>query len=293
MTTKRFGWCGNILRINLSDETWSIHTPADSVYSTYIGGRGLAGYYLKDDITKAWNDPGMPLLFFTGPLVNTKSPTSGRMTIMSRSPLTGTVGDTSVGGSLGTTLKKAGFDGVVITGKSPGLCGIEISSQGITIKSVEKMKGTTVSDTLNQLGDEGATAVIGPAAENGVLFSSIIVDRHFAAGRNGIGLVFADKNIKYLKITGTGKTPVYDEEKLKSAAEEVLRLVSASPAISGQFGISNFGTGALFDLMDARRMMPTDNFKKTRFDSAALMNAYAYKTHYNARSKGCRGCRIL
>ena len=293
MKKKMFGWCGKILRINLTDYSWTIETPDDGLYSTWIGGRGLAGYYLKASVTKAWDDPSMPLLFFTGPLVSTKSPTSGRMTVMSKSPLTGTVGDSSVGGSLGTSLKKAGFDGIIITGKSSSLCGIEISDGTVTFKASGDLKGLTVTDTLNNIGTEGATAVIGPAAENGVLFSSIIIDSHHAAGRNGIGLVFGNKNIKYLKVKGKGKTRIHDEDKLAKAAEEVLRLSSASPAISGQFGISNFGTGALFDLMDSRRMMPTENFQRTRFDKAASMNAYAYKKKFQTRSKGCRGCRIL
>ena len=293
MKKEMFGWCGKILRINLTDYSWTIETPDDELYSTWIGGRGLAGYYLKASVTKAWDDPSMPLLFFTGPLVSTKSPTSGRMTVMSKSPLTGTVGDSSVGGSLGTSLKKAGFDGIIITGKSSSLCGIEISDGTVTFKASDDLKGLTVTDTLNNIGTEGATAVIGPAAENGVLFSSIIIDSHHAAGRNGIGLIFGNKNIKYLKVKGKGKTRIHDEDKLAKAAEEVLRLSSASPAISGQFGISNFGTGALFDLMDSRRMMPTENFQRTRFDKAASMNAYAYKKKFQTRSKGCRGCRIL
>ncbi len=293
MKNEVFGWCGKILRIDLANHSYLIEVPERKIYTEYIGGRGLAGFYLKDHVTKKWNDPKMPLLFFTGPLVNTKSPTSGRMTIMSRSPLTGTVGDSSVGGAFGSTLKKAGFDGIIITGKSKSLCGIEISDEGISLKSAIELKGKTVSETVKLIGNKSSIAAIGPAAENGVLFSSIMIDNHFAAGRNGIGLIFGDKNIKYIKVNGKEKTMVYDDEKLTKASEEVLRLTSASPAIHGQFGISNFGTGALFDLMDARRMMPTDNFKKTRFENALSMNAFAYKTKYKAKSKGCRGCRIL
>ena len=127
---KRYGWTGKILRIDLTDgKTSGIET--DRYRDKYIGGRGLAGYFLKKHITRPYDDPDMPVLFFTGPLVNTKSPTSGRMTIMSKSPLTGTIGDSSVGGSFGTMLKKAGFDGIIITGGSDYLCGIEISDNQI------------------------------------------------------------------------------------------------------------------------------------------------------------------
>jgi aldehyde:ferredoxin oxidoreductase len=118
------------------------------------------------------------------------------------------------------------------------------------------------------------------------------VDRHFAAGRNGIGLSMALKNLKFITVSGKGATPVYDPEGLEKSRADIDRLVSASPALSGRFGLSNFGTGALYDLMDARRMMPTDNFRKTRFPDARAMNANAYREKYQSRSKGCMGCKI-
>ena len=102
-----YGWTGRVLEIDLSNKTTRVINPDKIVYEKYIGGKGLAGYYLKPFVTRHWTDPEMPLLSFSGPLNNTSSPTSGRMTVLSRSPLTGTVGDTSVGGKLGTMLKRA------------------------------------------------------------------------------------------------------------------------------------------------------------------------------------------
>jgi len=288
-----YGWCGKIARINLSDQTWSVETVDPEILKKFIGGRGLAGYYLRKRITHHWDDPDMPLLIFTGPLVNTRSPTSGRMTIMSRSPLTGTVGDSSVGGSFGTELKKAGFDGIIITGKSHTLAGIEILNASIRITDAGHLAGRQTGYVHSLLKGKGSRAVIGPAAENGVAFSSIIVDRHFAAGRSGIGRVPASKNIKYITVKGTGKTKIFNAQDLKSARKDVFRLAAASPVLLGEFGISRFGTGALYDLIDARRMMPTDNFRKTKFRRASLMNAHAFKKKYAPKKSGCRGCHIL
>lgn len=288
-----YGWCGKIARINLTDRTCRVEIPDLSVLKTFIGGRGLAGYYIRKKITLDWNHLDMPILLFAGPLVHTRSPTSGRMTIMSRSPLTGTVGDSSVGGSFGFQLKKAGFDGIVITGKSDRLCGIEIKDNDIQILNASHLKGRKTGDVDLLLKRRGSTAVIGPAAENGVMFSSVIIDGHFAAGRCGIGQSFASKNLKYITIRGTGKTKVFDPEGLRSAREEVFRLTAASPILLGKFGISQFGTGALYDLMDARRMMPTENFRKTRFDQAVKLNAQAYKKKFKPKHTGCRGCHIL
>ena len=288
-----YGWQGKIVRVDLTRGSWHIEVPEVEILKKFIGGRGLAGYYIRNKITLDWNHPEMPFLLFAGPLVNTRSPTSGRMTVMSRSPLTGAVGDASVGGSLGFQLKKAGFDGIVISGKSNRLCGIEITDNNIRIVDASHHEGRCVSDTNSMLKHKGATAVIGPAAENGVLFSCIIIDRHYAAGRGGIGLSFASKNLKYITIKGTGKTSVYATDALSSAKEDIFRLTAASPVLLGEFGISRFGTGALYDLMDARRMMPTENFQKTRFDRAFKMNAHAFKTKYSPKKTGCRGCHIL
>jgi aldehyde:ferredoxin oxidoreductase len=288
-----YGWHGKIARIDLTRRSWRAEVPDIDILKKFIGARGLAGFYIRNKITLDWNHPQMPLLLFTGPLVNTRSPTSGRMTIMSRSPLTGTVGDASVGGSLGFQLKKAGFDGIIISGKASRLCGIEVTDNDIRIIDASHLEGREVGAVNSLLKNKGAVAVIGPAAENGVLFSSIIVDRHYAAGRNGIGLSFAAKNLKYITVKGKRKTSVFDPGALSSAKEDVFRLAAASPVLLGKFGISRFGTGALYDLMDARQMMPTENFQKTRFDPARKMNAHAFKKKYAPKKTGCRGCHIL
>jgi aldehyde:ferredoxin oxidoreductase len=288
-----YGWTGKVLHIDATKRKYEIESLPLSVYKKYIGGKGLSGYYLKDHVSAEYDSYEMPLIFFTGPLNNTISPTSGRMTIMSRSPLTGTVGDASVGGKLGNQIKKAGYDGIIVSGKSSSLIGIRISEAGVEFVDAALLKGATVSEMNLKLSKIGANAVIGPAAENGVMFSNIMVDGHFSAGRNGLGLIMAAKQIKYIYVIGNdATTEVFDKNKLKEGREEVLRLVSASPALMGDLGISNFGTGALYDLMDSRRMMPTDNFRATSYRDAKRMNAWNYDNLYDYKKKGCSGCHI-
>lgn len=287
-----FGWRGHIARIDLTGGIVSIENTDPDACNNFIGGRGMAGHLLTDHITLAWDDPDMPLLFFTGPLVDTASPTSGRMTVMSKSPLTGTVGDASVGGSFGVMLKHAGLDGLIITGKSKTFCGINISDHRITLAPADGLAGKCVDEVNALLPADAASAVIGPAAENGVRFSSIMFDGNFAAARCGLGLCMAAKNLKYITVAGSGKTRVYDPAGLKAAAEDIFRLVSASPVLMGDFGFSRFGTPALYDLMDARHMMPTDNFRKNRFPGAPSMNAHVLRAKYAPLSTGCRGCHI-
>ncbi len=286
-----FGWTGRVLCIDLSAGKHRTITPSEEIYRKFIGGKGLAGYFLRPLCGKTWDSPEMPLLIFNGPLVNTASPTSGRFTVMSISPLTGTVGDSSAGGKFGTELKKAGWDGIIITGKSSGLCAIEIDNSECRIISCPGLAGRGTEQTLSVMED-GGKAAVGPAAENGVKFAGICFDGHSFAGRNGLGLVMATKNLKYIHVKGQGKTPVFDEVDLKKAREDVFRLVSASPVLKGELGISEYGTGALFDLIHSRRMMPTDNFRATRFEGAEKLNAHSYKNKFSTSKTGCTGCHI-
>ena len=290
-----FGWTGKILKINLTNKSFEILKPDKSVYHNYIGGKGLAGYFLRPHINKNWQDESMPLLFFTGPLNNTPTPTSGRMAIVSKSPLTDTVGDTSVGGKFATMLKKAGFDGIIITGKSESYVGIHIENNKIRFESAKDCMGFTVSQMTKYLSNKAkgaSTAIISRAAENMIRFSNIIVDEHYFAGRNGLGCISADKKLKFITVKGTGKTAIYDLKELSKAREDINRLSAASPILSGDLGLKHFGTGTIYDLMIQRRMMPTDNFKKTYFKHSENMNAYAYKKKYNTKSFGCSGCYI-
>jgi aldehyde:ferredoxin oxidoreductase len=253
----------------------------------------MAGLLLHPHIRRSWDDPDLPLILMAGPLVGTASPTSGRMCLMSRSPLTGTVGDASVGGSLGTQLKRAGWDGIVITGRGHGLCGVEIADRSVVIREAESLRGLGTGALRTRLQGKGALAGIGPAAESGVLFANVMVDGSYAAGRGGLGLVFAAKNLKYVTVRGTGRVAVHDPQDLKKAREDVFRLVAASPALLGEHGIAAYGTGALYDLMDSRSMMPTANFRRTRFEQAPSMNASAFRRAFAPRRTGCKGCHIL
>jgi aldehyde:ferredoxin oxidoreductase len=286
------GWHQRIARIDLTTGKTDEIRPEDAVLDRFVGGRGLGGYYLRPSATLPWDHPDMPLVFMTGPLVGTPSPVSGRMAVVSRSPLTGTVADCSVGGGFGTALKKAGFDGLIITGKSRGLRGLEIVDRKIALVPADRYAGAGISTITAAMKSKGSVAAVGPAAENGVRYAGILIDNHYAAGRAGLGTVMAAKNLKYITVSGNGQPRVADRDALSSAKKDIFRLVSASPILAGTFGLSKFGTGALYDLMDARRMMPTNNFLASRFDGAQQMNAHAYQQAYKPVDTGCRGCHI-
>lgn len=287
------GWTGRVIKINLSRRSYEEISPGFEIYKKFIGGRGLAGHYLRPHSHLPWDSPEMPLLFFTGPLTDTASPSSGIMAVMSISPLTGTVAHAYAGGNFGTELKRAGWDGIIITGRSENFCGIMINNNSIEFTEAEHLRGRTIPAIFNTLPADGGGAAAGPAAENGVLFSSIGFTGDYSPGRGGLGLVMHAKGLKFIHVKGSSSTPVYNIGDLDSARGDILRLVSASPALAGELGFSEFGTGALYDLILSRRMIPSDNFRKTVFPAAGKLNAWHYKKKYNPVKTGCSGCHIL
>lgn len=295
-----YGWTGRILRIDLTTGAREVLRLPERTYHMFLGGKGLGGWFLRQSVLEqgplACDDPALPLTIATGPLTATIAPTSGRAHLVSRSPLTGAVADSSVGGRLGTELKRAGWDALVLVGKSPKPCGIEIDDGEVRLTDATELTGRDTAEVfalLRQRRKGGSLMCTGPAAENGCLYASLMVDERHAAGRCGLGRVAALKNFKYLAVRGTERVKVADLPALKEAREDILRLTAASPALMGQHGFSCFGTGSIFDLMDSRRMMPTENFSRTHFPGAGGLNAHAYKARYQPRRHGCTGCHVL
>ncbi|MBN2530355.1 MAG: aldehyde ferredoxin oxidoreductase [Deltaproteobacteria bacterium] len=286
------GWTGKILQVDLSERSVTTLSLPDDVYRQYLGGRGLAGYFLQDATDFEWDDPKMPLALCTGPLTGTTTPASGHVIFATRSPLTGAHLDESVGGKLGTQIKAAGFDAVVITGSASSWVGLEIRNSDVRIADATSLLNKDTIEAANALYQFNAHAVIGPAAHSGVRFSSVLVDRYHGAFRGGMGLGFAAKKLKYIGVTGSRSATVSNETLLQGAAEDIRRLTAASSILKGENGIANLGTAALFDLIHTRRMMPTANFRRTFFDAAAKLNAAQISETFEVESFGCSGCHI-
>ncbi|BCB95990.1 aldehyde ferredoxin oxidoreductase [Dissulfurispira thermophila] len=287
------GYAGKSIKVDLTKKEVSIFDTPVELCNEYLGGRGIGVRMISDRITYDYNSHDMPLIFATGPLVGTSAPTSGRMSVISRSPLTGTVFDCSVGGKFGTELKKAGFDFIEIVGISDKWVLLEIDNGNVAIKDSPNLYGKNISDVRSILDGRGSYASIGMAGEKQVRYASIVFDGHYCAGRGGLGAVMGAKKLKAIKVKGDGKIPVADPDGLKLARQEIMRLLRASQAVFGEFGLSEFGTAALVDLIHARRMEPTHNFRETMFSDASKYSGYNMKIYYKAKKAGCAGCPVL
>ncbi len=290
------GWTGRILRINLTDQKINIEEPGHDSYSRFLGGRGLGCHILWQEVGPP-TDPLAPenkLIFLTGPLTGTQVPTSGRFTVTSKSPLTGTVFDSNSGGIWGVRLKKAGYDGLIIEGKAAKPVYILINEKEVVLKDAQKLWGLNVPDTTGAVtGAEGrgySVACIGPAGENRVKISCIMNDNTRALGRGGLGAVMGSKLLKAIAVKGVQKIRPADPEKLAFILYETNKWIKANPITSQ--GLPEFGTPVLVNLMNECGIFPSFNFQESQFPDAENISGEAVAEKILVGKKGCYGCPI-
>ena len=306
--TKTHGWTGNVATIDLNSGAIK-HAPLQKdLARDFIGGRGLGVALLCNRA-----DPGVgafraPLILAVGPLTGI-APMSGRHSLVTKSPLTNTIVDSSGGGFFGSELKRAGFDAVEITQESDSPVYIVIDDGEVSIHDASDIWGMNVRKTTDLLAGRhrGRVACIGRAGENCVRFANVMNDYTHACGRGGIGAVMGFKKLKAIVVKGTGKPCVADEEAFKSASEEILRLLRASPPLKS---LSTYGTPSLVSLISRFRLLPTRNFRNVQFrdgesassvspvspESSASpvssMSGEHIKENYRLKRHSCHKCSI-
>ncbi len=286
------GWHGKILKVDLtSGRIWREDIPFEILHE-WLGGRGLGVRLMRDFFRLDPFDPAMPLIFSAGPLCGTAAPTSARLAVVSRSPLTGTIYDCSAGGRFAWRLKGAGLDALFITGKSSGPVTLVIEGERSELLPADDLWGLRIKETVKSLGSLGSVAAIGPAGENRVLFANIMMGEGNSVGRGGLGAVMGGKLLKAIVVNGSQKTLVADPPLFDRARQNVLRLFKASPVIFGESGIAEYGTPALVDLMKQRRMAPTGNFSRTLFKESDNYSGTAIRRECSPKKDGCYGCPI-
>ncbi len=286
------GWTGRILRVDLTSGNAEYEEIPRHLLEEYLGGRGLGVRLMRDYFRLDPFDPAMPLIWSVGPLCGTSAPTAARLSVVSRSPLTGTICDCSAGGRFAARLKSAGIDALFITGRSVQPVALSLTPEKIDIIPADHLWGCDIPATVAGLKSLGSVAAIGPAGENGVLFANIMTGEGNSVGRGGLGAVMGAKNLKAIAVNGDRRPSVADHEKFDRARQDVMRLFKASPVIFGPLGIAEFGTPVLVDLMAQRRMAPTGNFSSTFFAQSANYSGPAIKQTCGARKDGCYGCPI-
>ncbi|OGP50837.1 MAG: hypothetical protein A2Y79_14130 [Deltaproteobacteria bacterium RBG_13_43_22] len=199
---------GKILRINLTDGKVRCD-PVDPYAERFVGGKAINLKILFDGVGQETKplDPGNLLLFGTGPLVGTPFPGACRVDVMAKSPVTGALGDSGMGGYLGAELKFAGYDHLVIEGRAEKPVYLSIRDDQVEIRDASAIWGRDTYETpamvRQELQDLAAKVVsIGPAGERLVVYASINSGTGNAAARTGLGAVMGSKNLKAVAVRG-------------------------------------------------------------------------------------------
>ena len=267
------------------------------VARAFLGGRGLGAYLaLRERLYEvAPLAPENALIFAPGPLTGTGAPASGRYTVTSRSPLTGTVFDGNSGGNWGNAFRRLGWDYLLVSGalQAPGY--LSITAEGVHWRGADGLWGLDVPASLAHLREAhpgSEAAVIGPAGERGVLFASIVNNRGRSIGRGGLGTVMGAKLLKAVVVAGHGsRAPVVaDPGRLELIVHDAEKLLKASP-ITAQ-ALPEFGTSILVNVLDRAGAFPTRNYRESQFEHAALISGETLKRDHVRRRSACRGCVI-
>ena len=273
------GYTGKILHLNLSNSKGHVEDLNEEWAQQFIGGSGIGAKFLYEMTDERTNPlgPENPLIFMTGPFAGTSVPLSGRHAVISRSPLTGIFGESDVGGTWGANLKKAGFDGIIITGKSEKPIYLWVCDGKWEIRNASHLwgKDTYEVDPIlkAETHEKAVVQAIGQAGENQVLLAAIMTDGKDgrAAGRCGIGAVMGSKNLKAIVVYGTGNVPVFDPESVARLPKEHSAFINKSAE-----SFRKYGTAGGVSVFEAMGTLPLQNWKFVgRWEeSAAKINGF-------------------
>ncbi len=292
----RGGYTGKILRINLTDQSVKAEDLPESMVRSFIGGAGFGIKLLFDEVKKGTDplSPGNKLIFAPGPFSGTSVPCSSRMAITGKSPLTGAVGVSLTGGYFPVELKFAGFDIMIIEGKSDKPVYISIKDGNVKFRSAGKVWGMKTTDTQqiikNELGDQNTRiACIGPAGENLSKLACIINELR-AAGRKGLGAVMGSKNLKAIAVRGKGSVNIASKDKLKAARDLMAKEMKESEVLYPHF--AKLGTPMVVDALSGLGIFPGKNFEETGVFVPVEEIGVETQVTRNVGSEHCYGCPV-
>ena len=288
------GYTGKTLVINLNSQTIKVEDTNLEDAKNYIGAKGLGAKILFDRLPEKTNplSPENILMFTTGPLTGTSAQTSGRGTVVTKSPQTGLFLDSHFGGIFACEIKKAGWDFLIFYGKAKSPTYVTINNNLIEFFDAEEIWGKECLQTHNWLQEKYGkvkTATIGPAGEKLVKISAITIDGHRHAGRGGSGAVMGSKNLKALTIKGNNKIPIHNPQAFKEKTMEVTKQVKENDFVPIR---RKYGTPYWVKYVNDHGFIPTKNFQEGNYEGASKIDAEAMQKNIVDKGGACYNCVI-
>ncbi len=286
------GYGGSVLYIDLSTGETSKEALSEEMVQNYLGGSGFAVklLYEKSQPEADAFDPSNPVIVAPGVFDGFAVPTGGKVVFCAKSPLTGLIGDSVMGGSIGAEIKHAGYDAVVITGKAESPSYIVIKDGDVEIKDASDLWGLTVpkaSEMVKRTEGDVKVASIGPAGERLVRFAGVDCDDR-QAGRAGVGAVMGSKNLKAIAVHGTKDLKPHDPKALMRINLNCVNKMTESPDYEAD---TKYGTGEFLEWINADRgAFPTRNWREGVFDNRKEIDPYHWAPRYSRKNKACLSC---
>ena len=295
MTPTIKGYAGKQLRVDLTQRECRIEPISAAWSRKYLGGAGYGARLLYDELPKGIDPlgPDNIMMLASGPLSLSAVPGGGSLVLCFKSPLTGIWGESRVGGDSGPDLKKAGFDYVIIRGKSPVPVYLLIHDGVCEFREAAHLLGMTVSEKSRAIRDEihepkASVLCIGPAGERQVKIAAVMSDDR-AAGRCGTGAVWGSKNLIAVAIRGTGRVEPADPTRMKSFLKATHDEIKTIP---GFLGLQTGGTIGDIPGNDDGGDWPSKNWLSNSWGKGPeVFEHYAAKNFI--KGFGCyRGCTM-
>jgi aldehyde:ferredoxin oxidoreductase len=288
---------GSLLRVDLTNGTITPDRIPDAYIRDYIGASGLGARILWDRLDPQRDplDPASPLLWISGPLTGTAGPTTGRFTLCGRSPQTGRWGESNIGGFVGPELRFAGWDAVLVTGRSPQPVYLWIYNDQIELRPASHLWGQAdIYETQARIREEvGAhqarVACIGRAGENLAPYAGILSDHGRAAARTGMGALMGSKNLKALAVRGTNRLEFAAPDEYKR-----LRLASNKELLQQNMTavFKATGTAGAAEYLQILGDMPQKYWTAATFEGAGKISGAEMAETILTAATACQGCVI-
>lgn len=297
------GYADRIARINLTSGTVEYGKVERELLRKYIGGRGLGVKFVFDNGPKV--DPFSPdnlLAIMNGPCTGSAVPMSGRLAIVTKSPLTGTITDSHMGGFTAARLRWAGFDGLLIRGRAWKPVYLVVKDGTVTIEDASHLWGLGVRATVRALqekyGKENTSVMaIGPAGERLVRFAGWLNEHDRASGRGGTGAVGGSKNLKAIVIIGDRDGQPQPLPERKEAFQEAVRMgqkaiLAGALTAPNKGGLSLYGTNVLMNILNEAGSLPTRNAKTSHFEHGEAISGEAFREFNLVSEPVCHACPV-
>ena len=290
------GYGGRILFVDVTDGRSRVEAVSPEMARSLLGGNGFAARLLLDHVPPGVDayDAANAVVFAVGPITDTTVPGNSRACVAGKSPLTGLFFDSTFGGRWPATMKRTGFDALVITGCAAEPVYVKVTEEGAELRPARGLWGQSTRDTVHAVqaveGGDADVMAIGPGGENRVRFAAMGTywkNREAFAGRGGLAAVLGSKRVKAVVVAGSRKTELADAAALKALLDQ-----QREPLKTGTKALATYGTPFLVKPINTLGALGSYNLRREVFAEAAAISGEEMHARFHDRDTTCLKCSV-